>query len=188
MLAVLAIAVDEITGTTTDTTAAAVAAADATSSSSTNTATGTTNTNTAATTKDINTRTIGMVVDTTTPTNPTTTVAPTTKPRTVITITTQDAPTFQIPTKTLSSIISYTNTATIDLNTFLTKNDPNTYVWITITQGTNIYATSITYTQTFTPMYTSVSTWSSGEIGLGSISGTVGTIREYKTLILTESS
>ncbi|TID30696.1 hypothetical protein CANINC_000612 [Pichia inconspicua] len=180
----LAIAADDVTGTTTTTTTPLGTTSD---SSTSLTSTSLTSTNTPATTKEVNTRTIGMVVDTTTPTLPTTRVTPTTRAQTVKTITTQDAPTFLIPTKTLSSIIPYTDTETVDLNTFLTKNDPNTYVWITLTEGTLVYATSITYTQQFTSMYSSIGTWSSGVIGLGSIDGTVGTIREYKTITLTDS-
>ncbi|KAK9453482.1 hypothetical protein V1511DRAFT_489751 [Dipodascopsis uninucleata] len=66
-----------------------------------------------------------------------------------------------------------------------------TIVWITTTvtlPGTTYTTTpSITYFQSFTSMYTSLAMPSSGSIGLGTISGTVGAVKSLETTIAASS-
>lgn len=88
-------------------------------------------------------------------------------------------PTTTPPIRTLKSIRIFTPTS-VPLTS--TSTVDNTIVWMTTTEGgiTSVYSTA--WVQTFTSMYSKVAIPSSGAIGLGTISGTVGTPRYYKTL------
>ncbi|KAK9463577.1 uncharacterized protein V1516DRAFT_40857 [Lipomyces oligophaga] len=71
---------------------------------------------------------------------------------------------------------STTDTSTTSTTTTTATPDP-TYVWITITTNGVLITTSTPYVQEFSSMYTSLATLSTGSIGLGTISGTVGSVR-----------
>ncbi|KAG0689274.1 hypothetical protein C6P40_005330 [Pichia californica] len=81
--------------------------------------------------------------------------------------------------RTDSDTVSKTTLTTKTKKTTLTS-DTRTWIWVTLTKGVVVYATTTPYYQSFYPMYTTVSTWSSGSVGLGTITGTVGTTRTYR--------
>lgn len=64
-----------------------------------------------------------------------------------------------------------------------------TLVWATGTNSLGITTvTQLVFTQTFMKTYTTaIVTWSSGEIGLGSLSGTVGQIRSYTMTTISQA-
>lgn len=134
-------------------------------------------TTTLPTTKTTNTPTVAAAAaaKTTTPGAVTTTAVTTNPVATGVTT--------QPPIKTIKTIIPFTPTS-IDLTT-TTTND-NTIVWLTTTVNdiTSVYSTA--WIQPFKSLYSTIATPSSGIIGLGSLSGTVGTERHYKTLTLVQ--
>lgn len=118
----------------------------------------------------LDTETTQTTADTSTSSTILTAITPTTD----VALTTLTTPT------TLANAMT-TATATTATGTSTSTNTPSpTWVWITVTKGVVVYATSIAYTQTFTPMYSTIQTYLSGEIGLGTISGNVGEIRTYR--------
>ena len=86
-----------------------------------------------------------------------------------------------VPIKTPDTTIEPTLVTVTNLEK-LTTADANTYVWITVTQNGLPVAISTAYVQQFTPMYETIQTWSSGEVGLGSLKGQVGTTRTYQVV------
>jgi hypothetical protein len=174
----LVLAADTTTGTTSTTTNAATTP---TTSSSTSLTTSPTSISTTklpignAKTTAVTTGTTGKTTGTTGTLLP---VITDTKKTTLAAATTTQV----VPTKIPDTTIEFTGEIPTTIITTGTTADPNTYVWITVTHGTYLYPTQITYTQEFTSMYQTVQTWSSGSIGLGTIKGTIGTVRQYKTL------
>lgn len=64
-----------------------------------------------------------------------------------------------------------------------------TLVWVTGTDSAGLTATTQSaYTQKFSSMYTSVATYESGSIGLGSLSGEVGDIRTYDQYTVSQAN
>lgn len=58
-----------------------------------------------------------------------------------------------------------------------------TLVWVTGTDAAGVtQTTQSAYTESFPSFYTSVAVPPSGSIGLGTISGTIGTLRKYPSL------
>lgn len=83
---------------------------------------------------------------------------------------------------------SATTTAAADTNTETTgtetttaaSSESPTLVWVTGTDSAGITRTTqSTFYQTFRPSYTETETYASGSIGMGTISGEVGSIRSY---------
>ncbi len=56
-----------------------------------------------------------------------------------------------------------------------------TSIWVTTTVGGKAETVEVEYSQSFPSFYTKVATVPKGSIGLGTISGKVGTIRTYST-------
>lgn len=57
-----------------------------------------------------------------------------------------------------------------------------TLIWVTTTSRGNAATIQVTFTQSFTSFYTTVETPPAGSVGLGTIRGTVGNIRTYRTV------
>lgn len=73
-------------------------------------------------------------------------------------------------------------------DTGTTSSESKTLVWVTITeQGGATTAVKTPYTQKFVSMYSTFNTPSSGVIGLGTIKGTVGAVKQYKTVTISVS-
>lgn len=63
-----------------------------------------------------------------------------------------------------------------------------TSVWATGVVGGVTTVTLSPYTQTFSPMYSTIATPKSGSIGLGTISGTVGVVQPITYITISESA
>lgn len=73
-----------------------------------------------------------------------------------------------------------TNTETTGTETTTASSETPTLVWVTGTDSAGITRTTqSTFYQTFRPSYTETETYASGSIGVGTISGEVGSIRSY---------
>ncbi|CAM9018561.1 hypothetical protein WICANDRAFT_83413 [Wickerhamomyces anomalus NRRL Y-366-8] len=86
-----------------------------------------------------------------------------------------------------TSDVIITTTLTSDSSTIVTttKSQSPTLVWVTGTNEEGItQTTQSAYTEVFKSFYTSVEVPPKGSIGLGTIKGTVGTLRKYPSLTL----
>ncbi|GME69428.1 unnamed protein product [[Candida] boidinii] len=83
-------------------------------------------------------------------------------------------------TRPSSSSTSSTDTSTETITSSSTETPDPTSVWVTgtISGKTETYQT--TYSQSFYSLWTTVATPSTGTIGLGTLKGTVGTVRTYR--------
>ncbi|CCF56291.1 hypothetical protein KAFR_0A08570 [Kazachstania africana CBS 2517] len=91
----------------------------------------------------------------------------------------------KVPVTTLSVDSYYTYT---DGTTTYTSLREATDIWVTITSNGVVFTTSTTYIQRFSSQYTSIATPSAGSIGLGTISGTVGIVREPLQLTISNAA
>ncbi|KAH3665987.1 hypothetical protein OGAPHI_004176 [Ogataea philodendri] len=199
------------TATTPTTTAAAAAAAAAATTTGTTgtgtgttgtgtntgtTGTGTTGTGTTATTGTGTTATTGK--GTTTPANAATTAGATTATGKTTAITTGAGDTTDIANAqttatapSSSTELTTESTGGTDTTATGTSTVSPTIAWRTTTLNGAPTTYSITYTQRFAQMYSTIASPSSGTIGLGSLatSGqTVGTIKQYRTVTISSSS
>lgn len=85
--------------------------------------------------------------------------------------------------ETTSSSSSSSSTGNVKTTTSIST----TLVWVTGTDSAgNLVTTESPYYQSFISFWTEVASPSSGSIGLGSISGTVGGIREYSQTTISQ--
>lgn len=83
---------------------------------------------------------------------------------------------------TVLQVTTLTSGSTTILSTSTQIISP-TLVWVTGTDAAGVtQTTQSAYTETFPSFYTSVAVPPVGSIGLGSISGTIGTLRRYPSL------
>ncbi|KAK9471541.1 uncharacterized protein V1510DRAFT_419565 [Dipodascopsis tothii] len=76
-----------------------------------------------------------------------------------------------------------TTTATTPTTTAVTT------VWATFTNAQGLLTTAlVTYSQSYYSLYSSFKDPASGSVGLGTISGTVGSVRVYTTVVASDSS
>jgi len=84
--------------------------------------------------------------------------------------------------ETTTSLPIITTTLTTDSSTITTTTISHspTLIWVTGTNSEGVTKTTESiYTQKFSSFYSTVAVPPSGSIGLGTISGTVGTVRTY---------
>lgn len=80
-------------------------------------------------------------------------------------------------------IITTTLTEASTTITTTTKSESPTLIWVTGTNEEGVLQTSQSaYTEVFKSFYTSVQVPPQGSIGLGTIQGTIGTVRKYPSL------
>lgn len=69
-----------------------------------------------------------------------------------------------------------------------TSSKSQTLIWVTDTDSAGVTVTTQSpYFQTFTSMYDQIASYSSGSIGLGSLEGSVGGIRTYERVTISQA-